>query len=160
MVVRKRKRKVNKLRGSKTYGWGSKKKHRGKGSKGGKGKAGMGKRGQQKLTMLYAEGKLPLGRGRKGFKRHKSIVREKNCINVGDIERYIERWVAMGVAEKKDKPYVVDLEKAGYDKLLGAGKINLPVEVRVAEATQKAIEKIESAGGKVVLAAAAAEEGS
>ena len=36
MVVRREKR-VRKLRGSKTHGWGSKKKHRGGGSRGGRG---------------------------------------------------------------------------------------------------------------------------
>ncbi len=151
MVVRRKKRKTNKFRGSKTHGWGSKKKHRGKGSRGGKGNAGMGKRGQQKLTVLYAEGKLPLGRADKGFTRHKSLIREKKYINVGDLELYLERFEAMGVAEKKGDVYSVDLEKAGYDKLLGAGKITISIEARIAEATPKAIRKVEAAGGKVVI---------
>ncbi len=151
MVVRRKKRKVNKLRGSKTHGWGSKKKHRGKGSKGGAGRAGMGKRGQQKLPAVYARGMLPLQRGVKGFKRHKTLVREKNVINVSDIERYLNKWISEGLCSKKGQIYVVDLEKAGYEKLLGAGRIEKKVEIKVKEATKRAIEKVEKAGGKVLL---------
>jgi large subunit ribosomal protein L15 len=150
MVVR-RKKKVSKYRGSKTHGWGSKKKHRGKGSKGGKGRAGMGKRGQQKLPALYARGMLPLQRGIKGFKRHKSLVKAKRVINVSDVERYLDVWVEEGICEKKGQIYLVDIDKVGYDKLLGAGKIEKRVEIKVKEATPKAVEKVESAGGKVVL---------
>ncbi len=150
MVVRKR-RKVVKQRGSKTHGWGSKKKHRGKGSKGGSGRAGMGKRGQQKLPSVYSKGLLPLKRGVKGFKRHKSITKEIKTINVNELESMIESWINRGVCKKKGDIYLIDLEKAGYDKLLGTGRMEKKVEVRVRKATSRAIRKIEDVGGKVIL---------
>jgi len=150
MVVR-RKKKVRKLRGSKTHGWGSVKKHRGKGSKGGSGRAGMGKRGQQKLTMVYARGELPLGRAKKGFKRHKSIVKVYNTINVGDVEALIKKLESEGKLKKSKDVYEINLAEFGYDKLLGCGKITIPVKITVAFASKKAIEKVENAKGSVVL---------
>ena len=66
MPVHKRK-KVTKQRGSKTHGWGSMKKHRGAGNRGGRGKAGTGKRADTKkptiINLFGAKGYF----GKKGF---------------------------------------------------------------------------------------------
>ena len=43
----------------------------------------------------------------------------------------------------------LDLSAAGISKLLGAGNISLKVNVTVEEASAKAREKIEAAGGSV-----------
>jgi large subunit ribosomal protein L15 len=51
MTTHRRKKNV-KQRGSKTHGWGSMKKHRGAGNRGGRGKAGTGKRGDQKKPTI------------------------------------------------------------------------------------------------------------
>ncbi len=150
MVVR-RKKKVRKLRGSKTHGWGSVKKHRGKGSKGGSGRAGMGKRGQQKLTMLYAKGELPLGRAKKGFKRHESIVKVYNIINVEEIEDLIKKLEKEGKIKKSKEGYELNLLELGYNKLLGCGKISVPVKITIPLASKKAIKKVEEAEGCVIL---------
>ena len=48
-----KKKKLVKQRGSKTHGWGSKKKHRGAGNRGGKGNAGSGKRADQKKPSFW-----------------------------------------------------------------------------------------------------------
>ena len=45
-------KKVRKFRGSHTHGYGSKKKHRGAGSRGGRGMAGSGKRADQKKPSI------------------------------------------------------------------------------------------------------------
>ena len=55
-------KKVQKMRGSKTHGYGAKKKHRGKGSKGGKGYGGSTKHNR---TYIYAY--EPEHFGHKGF---------------------------------------------------------------------------------------------
>src|SRR3990172_6119552 len=72
MVVRKR-RKIRKMRGSATCGYGNGKKHRGGGSRGGRGKAGMMK--HKKSWMLKYD---PEHFGKKGFKvpvKAQNIVR-------------------------------------------------------------------------------------
>ena len=56
------------MRGTSSHGWGSKKKHRGAGHRGGKGMAGSGKRADQKkptILNLYGNDYY----GKKGFRR-------------------------------------------------------------------------------------------
>ena len=48
----KKTKKAKGLRGSKTHGWGAKKKHMGSGHRGGFGMAGTGKRADQKKTLM------------------------------------------------------------------------------------------------------------
>lgn len=116
--------KTKKYRGSHTHGRGSKKKGRGKGEKGGKGLAGGCK--HKHLEYRY---------GKKGFIVH-GAKKEKKVINVGEIERF--------------KGNEIDLKKLGYEKLLGAGIIEKKVKITISSATEKAIEKIKSAGGEVI----------
>lgn len=133
MVVR-RKKKVRKFRGKRSYGYGSHKKHRGGGSRGGRGKAGMHKH-KWSYTVKYE----PEHFGKRGFKRPSAVVKKVKTINLG-------RLSALAAGKKK-----IDLTKLGYNKVLGSGKIQAAIEV-VAEAfSKKAIEKIEAAGGKVTV---------
>lgn len=118
-------KKTKKLRGHKTMGRGGMKKGRGKGEKGGRGFAGAGKHKKVSLKGRW---------GRYGFKRH-NVIKEKKTINVGELNKFEGE---------------VNLKEMGYDKLLGAGYVNKPLNVIVDEATKKAVEKIESAGGKVI----------
>ncbi|KAA0002935.1 MAG: mitochondrial large ribosomal subunit protein uL15m [Thermoplasmata archaeon] len=113
---------TKKYRGSHTHGRGSKKKGRGKGEKGGKGFAGKHKH----LQYRY---------GKRGFVHH-GVKKKGAVINVGDLINF----------EGKE----INLKELGYKKLLGAGKINKKVKVIVSYATEKAIEKIKSAGGEVI----------
>ena len=117
-------KKTKKLRGSKTFGYGSKKKHRGRGHKGGHGFAGGCK--HKHLEWRF---------GRHGFTRH-GVIKEKKTINVEELNKVEGE---------------VNLKELGYDKLLGSGYINKPLKVIVKEATPKAIEKIEAAGGEVIM---------
>ena len=57
MTVNRRRKRVRQ-RGSKTHGWGAKKKHRGKGNRGGKGMAGSGKRADSKSLQSGKRGIL------------------------------------------------------------------------------------------------------
>jgi large subunit ribosomal protein L15 len=72
----------SRLRGQRTCGYGSRKKHRGKGSKGGKGMAGTGKRAGQKITLLVKEG---LKLGKVGFKSIKQKKGKPEVINLKDL---------------------------------------------------------------------------
>ena len=42
-----------------------------------------------------------------------------------------------------------DLTEMGFDKLLGRGSIDRPLSITVKEASAKAIQKVEAAGGSV-----------
>jgi len=131
--MNKRKKNVRQ-RGHKTYGWGSKKKRRGAGNRGGRGMAGSGKRADQKKpSILKKYGSSYFGK--KGFKRPQKMIKKIKTINVFELTHF------------KDK---IDLTQLGYDKLLGKGSINKPLEVKISFASKMAIEKIEKAGGKVV----------
>ena len=45
---------------------------------------------------------------------------------------------------------VVDLESAGYEKLLGGGKISNPYSVKVGNFTASAEEKLKAVGGEIL----------
>ncbi len=134
---------TKKFRGYRTHGRG-KKSGRGAGIIGGHGQAGLCKTG--KIGMLKYDRNHY---GRHGFKRPECLVVANNTINVGELAEQIERYVSMGVATKEGEAYKVDLSEAGIDKLLGTGSIGIAVNVTVAEASAKAREKIEAAGGSV-----------
>ena len=127
------KTKTKKFRGSMTHGRG-KKGGRGAGLRGGRGNAGLHK--HKYMHMLKY---MPDHFGVHGFKRPQSVVKKDNIINVGQLE---EKYPG-----KKD----IDLKKEGYDKLLGGGKINSSIKIKVDSASQKAIEKIQGKGGEVIL---------
>ncbi|MEM1873355.1 MAG: uL15m family ribosomal protein [Acidilobaceae archaeon] len=152
MVVRRRK-KVRKLRGrTRTMGWGSIGQHRKSGSRGGTGAAGLGKH-EWTWTIKYA----PDWFGKRGFVRRRMLAGfEKRVVNVGDVQDMVEAMIARGEAVVENGLYVVNLSEMGVHKLLGEGEIKLPVKVIVAEASESAVKKVESAGGEVVLASRAA----
>lgn len=125
--------KTKRFRGSMTHGRG-KKGGRGAGLRGGRGNAGL-----HKHKFMHMIKYMPDHFGAHGFKRPQSILKKDNVINVGDLE---ERFPG-----KKD----IDLGKEGFDKLLGGGKLNTKMKIKVDSASEKAIEKIKEKGGEVVL---------
>lgn len=145
MTVNKRK-KNSRARGSHTHGGGAMKKRRGAGHRGGRGNAGSGKRGDAKKPSNWKNTKYF---GKKGFVSINK--KEIFAINITIINQKIEDWAAKGFAEKKGSEYTLDLKKLGYNKLLGTGKPIHKITIHADLASKKAIEKIESAGGKVIL---------
>lgn len=133
-----RERKVRKQRGSRTHGWGQVGQHRAGGRKGGKGKAGRGKH-KWTYTVKYA----PNYFGKHGF--HKPVSHEEKTINVGELEELVEKTTI----EKEAK--IINLEKLGYNKLLGAGKVNRPLNIEVKSCSKSAAKKIQEAGGKIII---------
>lgn len=140
----KRKR-VEKLRGSRTYGRG-KKAGRGAGLRGGRGNAGLLK--HKRMHMLVYD---PDHFGRKGFKRAPCLTYEKCIINVGDVQSNLTSYLETGIATKEGKNIIVDLTRTDAVKLLGAGSIKSPLTIKVYEATDRAKEKVKAAGGMVDL---------
>tara|TARA_Y100000310_G_scaffold328777_1_gene397457 strand:- start:220 stop:642 length:423 start_codon:yes stop_codon:yes gene_type:complete len=131
-------RKNKKQRGYSSHGWGHKKKHRGAGSRGGKGNAGSGKRADtKKPTIINLHGTVDLAK--RGFVRPN--LKKIETIGLRDLDLIIER---KNLNE-------IDLNKIGYSKLLGTGKLSKAVKITVKMASAKAIEKVKSAGGEVIL---------
>lgn len=135
---------TRRFKGSRTHGRG-KKAGRGAGLRGGRGNAGLHKH-KWMTTVKYSPGHF----GRHGFKRPQSVVADKITINLSDLEQSLPGLAKDGAATEKDGQWTVDLTKLGVDKLLGSGRIGTPVSVRVPEASAKAKEKLEGAGGRLL----------
>ncbi|AWR99394.1 uL15 family ribosomal protein [Metallosphaera hakonensis] len=140
MVVRKSK-KSRKMRAHRTMGWGTKGQHRDRGAEGGR-HIGMHK---EKWSWIVKYGKDWYGKH--GFvnptsKKVKSISLRKlgELIESGKLNY-----------ESKDGRIEIDLDKLGYDKLLGSGTVKASLVVKVRSITNKAKEKIEKSGGQVIL---------
>lgn len=130
--------KAKKMRGSMTHGAG-RKARRGAGLKGGRGRAGANK--HRFVQLQIKGGKHPhlaaKPFGSKGF-TSKSRTPADVTINVSDLAAQFEGSE-------------INLTEAGFTKLLGNGTAPANVTVTVAKATDSAVEKIEAAGGSVVL---------
>lgn len=132
MTFNKRK-KNSRQRGLTTHGWGSRKKHRGSGNRGGRGKAGTGKRAAQKkpgIMNVYG----PEYFGRRGFNIPQKVKKKVKAINIFDLP-------------EQDK---INLNEMGYDKLLGEGAVKRRYEITVKSFSKSAKEKIEKFGGKII----------
>ncbi len=138
-------RKVHAHRGERTCGWGGAQKHRGAGSRGGRGNAGQKKKHHQISARIS-------GRvfGKTGFKRPQELIKNVITINLADIDKKIELWVKEGKAKKTTGGFSVDVTSLGYEKVLGSGKLTHKIEVTADSFSKSAITKIEGAGGKAV----------
>lgn len=173
------KKKVKKFRGSRTCGKGRENRNRGAGNRGGRGNAGALKHKYIRTIKLARSGLYEIGKS--GFTRPKTVRRDhilqkelkerlmelkavgaiddylysylksRADLNVGDLDALADRLVENGLAEKDGDAYKINLADLGYYRLLGSGKVSKKLYVNVEYATPKAIEKIESAGGKVEL---------
>ena len=135
-------KKCEKQRASRTHGWGSPKKHRGAGSRGGRGNAGRGKKGQQKMSLLNSLHVKNIGKHGFVNKTKKNVV----SINLGVLCSKIELLKELELVEKKDSSYVIDMDAIGYDKLLGGGQIpdfKEKIIIKTSSCTPIAKEKIE-----------------
>ena len=145
MTTNKRK-KNDRMRGSKTHGWGAKKKHRGKGHQGGAGNAGSGKRADSKKPSYWKD--LDYF-GKHGF-ISKTPKTKINAINIGNIEQHVNKYISSNVIRKENNVYVVELEKMGFNKLLGDGQVSMKFRIIVPYASKSAINKVKEAGGEVI----------
>lgn len=145
MTVRKR-RKFSRLRGSHTHGWGSKKKHRGAGNRGGKGMAGTGKRADSKKPNIWKNKKYF---GKHGFVHH-GALKKIDATNISYIDENIDKFVEKKLAEKQGDIYVVDAKKLGFNKILSGGKATRKYKIIAPYFSAKVEEKIKAAGGEAV----------
>lgn len=148
MPVNKRS-KFSRARGQRWHGWGAKKKHRGAGNRGGRGMAGSGKRADQKKpTILKLYGNEYFGRH--GFKRPFAVAKKIKAINIDKLQSNIDSYVSQKLVSKDKDFYVVDLEKLGFQKLLGGGSLSLKLKVSAPYFSKVAIEKVEKSGGIII----------
>ena len=124
--------KANKHRGRNRYHGRGKKAGRGAGKRGGRGNAGMNK--HRVMTRIKY---MPNHWGMHGFNRHPTLRTVYMTVNVSQL------------ADMADGNDSINLTELGIDKILGSGRINVALKVTVAEASARAVEKIEAAGGSV-----------
>lgn len=155
-MTRKYPKKIRKLRGSRTCGYGTQGQHRKKGQRGGAGKTTGWKKHKRSLYEVQKKMGFPdpdWRKGKKGFKRPQDITRiyKVNTLNVKDLDVKLDKFVEKGLAEKSGETYSIDLAKMNIQKLLGKGEIQKKVNISVKTASERAVEKIKAVGGKVVL---------
>ncbi|MBI2656871.1 uL15 family ribosomal protein [Candidatus Woesearchaeota archaeon] len=145
MTVNKRK-KNTRQRGHKTHGWGAKKKHRGKGHQGGAGMAGTGKRADSKKPSIWKD--LDYF-GKHGFvsKTPKARI---NAVNISFIEQHLNKLISKNLIKKENDMYFVELEKLGFNKLIGDGRVSMKFRIKAPYASKTAAEKVKQAGGEVI----------
>jgi len=124
---------TNKFRGRSRYHGRGKKAGRGAGMRGGRGNAGINK--HRLMTRLKY---MPGHWGMHGFNRHPSLRNVNISINLKEVCQ---------IAEGDE----INLSEMGYDKLLGSGRIEKALKITVASASARAIEKVQAAGGSVIL---------
>jgi large subunit ribosomal protein L15 len=137
-------RKTRKKRGSRTHGWGQVGQHRKTGVKSGR------KVGRHKHLWTYVIKHEPKYFGKKGFTSPKSLKGEINLINVGQLDELLDKLSIEKQLQKKGSKAFLDLEKLGYHKLLGAGKITQAVTVKVSSYSEGAARKVKEADGQIL----------
>lgn len=140
MVTKTKKRKKSgRMHGKNSHGHGSRKKWRSSGEQGGFGMAGTGKRADHKKSLiikLYGNKYF----GKQGITSKGTAKDKSKFINLRNIEKNIKRYM--------NKNNEINLDDY---KILGDGEITKAVTIKARGFTQSAKEKIEKAGGKIIL---------
>jgi len=132
-------RKTRRLRGGRHMGWGQVGQHRASGHKGGLGVTGFQK--HHYSSLLKDE---PDHYGHESTSPpHPNIT--KKWASVRDLD---DLFTKFGKEEGGKK--IVNLESAGYDKLLGGGNISNAYSVKVENFTASAEEKLKAVGGEII----------
>ncbi|MEK6945743.1 MAG: uL15m family ribosomal protein [Nanoarchaeota archaeon] len=129
-------------RGMGSHGRGFRKKGKGKGHRGGKGMAGTGKRADQKKTLvqkLYGHEYF----GKQGITSRGTRRDKRKKINLRDISNNLHKY-----GKKSGDKWELDLNEY---KILGEGEVTHKLVIKAKEASQSAIEKVENAGGSIIL---------
>ncbi|MBY8983673.1 MAG: uL15 family ribosomal protein [Candidatus Lokiarchaeota archaeon] len=149
-------RKVRKMRGRRTHGYGKVGQHRKTGQRAGRGKTTQWKKSKKSYYLKQKELGFPdpdWDMGKKGFKRPQDLNRiyQVNTLNVKDLDLKIDNLVLDEKATKSGNSYNINLDEINIQKLLGKGEINRVINISVKNASKRAIEKIEAAGGKITI---------
>lgn len=141
-AVKRRKSSRNHGKGMGTAGTGARKNKRKSGNKGGCGMSGSGKRADHKKTLvekLYGHKYF----GKQGITSKGTKRDTRQRINLFDLETNIEKY-----GKKKGESYEIIIPK---HKVLGTGNVKNKLIITCFEASKSAIEKVEAAGGKIIV---------
>jgi large subunit ribosomal protein L15 len=141
----KRRRKSSRMhgKGMGSHGWGARKKHISSGNRGGFGMSGTGKMAGHKktlITKLYGMGYF----GKQGLTSRGSKRKHDKTMNISEIVLSLEKFKKQ-YGEKDGT-----LNFKGY-KILAEGETTLKLKIKAKAASKSAIEKIEKAGGQIIL---------
>jgi large subunit ribosomal protein L15 len=133
-------RKSRRQRGTRFCGWGQIGQHRASGSRG-----GVGNAGKHKHFYIRTVKEEPEHFGHEQFHalRKSDITRWVNLKDLNQLMKYSK--------SSEDGKVILDLNELGYEKLLGTGRVDAVVSVRVKKASKSAKEKIAEAGGEVLV---------
>jgi len=143
MTLNKRK-KNSRMHGTHTHGYGGKKKHRGAGSRGGRGMAGTGKKGDVQKPSIWGNTNYF---GKQGFHSHRKT---KFAINISYFNNQAEKLLLAKKIEKEGDFFIIDCKKLKINKILGSGKLKIKLKIKADSITPKAMEKIQNAGGEII----------
>ena len=129
------------MRGSRTNGYGRIGQHRDHGSK------GFRKVGRHKHLWSYVSTYEPDYFGKHGFTSPQKVKRETNVINLQKLESLAQKQAV----KSTDGKLAIDLKNLGYTKLLGSGRVSSAITVSVDSCSRSAAQKIEAAGGEVII---------
>ncbi len=132
-------RKSRRQRGTRFCGWGQIGQHRASGSRG-----GVGGAGKHKHFFLRTLKEEPDHFGHEQFHalRKSDISRWVNLRDLNKLLRYSKSG--------EDGKTVLDLGELGYEKLLGSGRVEAVITIKVKQASKSAKDKITEAGGEVL----------
>lgn len=139
-------RKIRKYRGSRNCGWGNTQKHRGAGSRGGRGNAGVYKHKWCRTSKYFPE-----HLGKHGFKRH-SNDKEISFVNIEFIEKNFNKFLNEGKITENNGKFYLNLRDLNYDKLLGKGTVMHSFVITTNQCSENAKKKIEAQGGEIIIA--------
>ncbi|MFX1488549.1 MAG: uL15 family ribosomal protein, partial [Promethearchaeota archaeon] len=122
-------KKVLKMRGRRTRGYGKVGQHRKTGQRAGRGKTTQWKKSKRSYYLKQKELGFPdpdWDIGKKGFKRPQDITRiyQVNTMNIKDLDNKIESLVLENKASKSGNTYTINLNEINIQKVLGRGIIN------------------------------------
>ncbi len=142
--IHKRKKSSRMLgRGSGSCGWGSRKKHKKAGHKGGVGMSGTGKRADQKKTLvlnLYGNKYF----GKQGITSKSTEKDKRKRINLDRIIKNLESF-----GKQNNNLWEIKLED--YKILSAKEEFKEKLKIYAQSASKKAIEQIKKAGGELII---------
>lgn len=142
MVLR-RSRKVRKMRGSRTHGYGRVSGgHRKGGQRGGKGAAG--RKGHHMIHYILS-GMIR----ERGFSN--PTLKDVKTVNIGQLLERADQLLADGKAQKEGDVISIDVSVLGYNKVLGKGLVKQKVKIITPAISKQAEEKITALGGQIIL---------
>jgi large subunit ribosomal protein L15 len=125
----------------------------GTGKTSGRGHKGQGSRSGSSLMRGFEGGQMPLHRRlpKRGFtnifRTEYAVVNLDRLAELGEKELTLEKFTELGLVKKRD----------GLIKVLGDGELTVAVTVHAHKFSKSAQEKIEKAGGKVIVLGGVAE---